>query len=114
MRSSGDGGEDHQVAGADHVLGAGVDGDVAGCGRGFQVAAEPSSTVRRHVVHPDLVEGPPGRGEECVHVAGDQSDADETDAAGSRRLRLSQSAADAARAAVRVALMIDASRQANG
>jgi hypothetical protein len=34
--------------------------------------------------------------------------------AGGWRLRLSHSAADAARAAVRVALMIDASRQANG
>ena len=115
MRLPRDGGEDHQVAGADQLLGPFIHGDLPGRAGLLQVAAEPGRAAGGQVVHADLVERPAGAGQEGVDVAGDQADPEESQrpprpAAGA----LSQSAANAADAAVLVALMIELSRQANG
>ena len=92
-----------------------VHGDPAGGAGPLQIAAEAGRAVGGQVVHADLVERPAGAGQERVDVAGDQAHAEEPDpGSGARRPRLSQSAASAADAAVRVALMIELSRQANG
>ncbi len=81
----------------------------------LQVAAEAGRAVGGQVVHADLVERPAGAGQEGVDVAGDQARSRRTRRASGRgRPRLSRSAASAAEAAVRVALMIELSRQANG
>ena len=80
MRLTGDGGEDHQVAGADQLLSAVVHGDPAGDARLLQVTAEAGRAVGGQVVHADLVERPAGAGQEGVDVAGDQTGPDEPDA----------------------------------
>ena len=95
-------------------FGAVVHDHPAGGARLLDVPAEPRRAVEGQVIHADLVERPDRGGQEVVNVAGDQADSDEPELLCARRPRLSQSAADAASAAVLVALMIELSRQANG
>src|SRR5271169_5935030 len=78
VRLAGDCGEDHEVAGADQLLGAVVHGDLAGRARLLQVAAEASRAVGGQVVHADLAERPAGPGQERVDVAGDQAGPEES------------------------------------
>ena len=76
---AGDGGEHHQIAGADQLLGAVVHGDPAGHAGLFQIAAEAGRALGVQVEHPDLVERPPGAGQKGVDVARDQADPEEPD-----------------------------------
>ena len=73
MRLTGDGGEDHQIAGTDQLFGTVVHRDPGDGARLLQVTAEAGRAVGGQVVHADLVERPAGSGQEQVDVAGDQT-----------------------------------------
>ena len=112
---AGDGGEDHQVAGADQLLRAVVHGDPAAGARpapgsrGSRPRCRRTGRARRSRRTTSRCRrgrcGCSGRSARCRRTR---------PGSGGRRPRLSQSAASAADAAVRVALMIELSRQANG
>ncbi len=107
--------EDQQVRAAHRVLGAVVHRHLRGtAGRLAQMGGEPAGVLRGQIEHADLVEGPAGARQVVVHVPGDQSRTEDADAAGRSPPAVSRSAASAAEAAVRVALMMELSRQASG
>src|SRR5258708_494250 len=80
VRLTGDGSEDHQVAGADELLGTVVNGDASGSLRSRQVTAETCRVLRRHVIHAGLIKRPATASEECMDITRDQAGPEEPDA----------------------------------
>ncbi len=114
VRCAGDGGEDDEVGGAQQVVRGVVDGDGGPFATLLQVDAELARVLGAQVVDAHVLELPAGGGQEGVDVAGDESGAHDAEPQRPGRPWESRSAASAADAAVRTALMMEPSMQANG